>query len=99
MSMFLGIATVEIFIPHSNSLKAKRSVMNGLKDRLKKLNASVAEVDGHDLWQRSTLGVAMVANEPGFLEESVMKIRDVLDREYRAQVVGFDWDVSPVQGQ
>ena len=95
--MFLGIVTIEIFIPHSNSLKAKRSVMNGLKERLRKLNASVAEVDGQDLWQRATLGVAMVANEPGFLEEAVQRVREIVEREYRAQVVAFDWDVSPVQ--
>jgi len=97
MSMFLGIVTVQLFIPHSGSLKAKRSVMNALKDRLRRFNASVAEVDGLDLWQRATLGLALVANEASFLEESIQKIRGVFDQEYRAQVVAFDWDVSPVQ--
>ncbi len=97
MSMFLGIVTMEVFIPHSQSLKARRSVVNGIKARLKQLNASVAEIGELDLWQRSTLGVAMIANEPGFLERAVQEVREIVERDHRAQVVAFDWDVSPVQ--
>jgi uncharacterized protein len=94
--MFLGIVTIELFIPHSDSLKARRSVVTGLKERLKKLNASVAEVGGQDLWQRATLGLALVGNEAGRLEEAVNEARRIVEREYRAQIVAFDWDVSPV---
>lgn len=62
--MVVGLCTVEVFISGSQSLKDKRQVIHGLKDRLRgKFNLSVAEVDGQDLWQKATLGMACVSNE------------------------------------
>ena len=64
MSIIVGLCTVELFIPESQSLKDKRQVLLSLKDRLReKFNLSVAEVDGQDLWQKAVLGFACVANE------------------------------------
>lgn len=64
MSIVVGLCTVELFIPESQSLKDKRQVLLSLKDRLReKFNLSVAEVDGLDLWQKAVLGLACVANE------------------------------------
>ena len=57
--MIVGVCTVELFIGDSRSLKDKRQVLHSLKDRLRgKFNLSVAEVDGHDLWQKAVLGMA-----------------------------------------
>ena len=62
--MVVGLYTVELFISGSQSLKDKRQVLHGIKDRLHgKFNLSVAEVDGQDLWQRAILGMACVSNE------------------------------------
>ena len=64
MSIIVGLCTVELFIPESQSLKDKRQVLLSLKDRLReKFNLSVAEVDGQDLWQKAVFGLACVANE------------------------------------
>jgi uncharacterized protein YlxP (DUF503 family) len=64
VSIIVGLCTVELFIPDSQSLKDKRRVLLALKDRLReKFNLSVAEVSGQDLWQRAVLGIACVANE------------------------------------
>lgn len=50
MGIIVGLCTVELFIPESQSLKDKRQVLLSLKDRLReKFNLSVAEVDGQDL--------------------------------------------------
>ena len=68
--MVVGVYTVELFIAESQSLKDKRQVLHSLKDRLKgKFNLSVAEVDGQDLWQKSVLGMACVANEGRHAEQ------------------------------
>jgi len=62
--MVVGLCTVELFIAESRSLKDKRQVLHSLKDRLRgKFNLSVAEVDAQDLWQRTVLAMACVANE------------------------------------
>lgn len=95
MALFVGVVRADLFIPHSRSLKDKRAVLHSLKDRLKNLNVAVAEVDGQDLWQRAVLAVALVGSEPGRLEDQVQQVRSIIDREYRAQVASFDWDVSP----
>lgn len=62
--MVVGLCTIELFIPGSLSLKDKRQVIHGLKDRLRgRFNLSVAEVDRQDLWQKAILGMACVSNE------------------------------------
>lgn len=61
--MVVGLCRVEMFFPDGHSLKDKRQILHSVKDRLKKMNVSVAEVGEQDLWQRSTLGIACVSNE------------------------------------
>lgn len=95
MSLFVGVVRIELFIPQSRSLKDKRAVLHSLKDRLKPMNMAVAEVGGQDLWQRATLGVALVGGEPGSIDRRIQELRGVVDQEYRALVSTFDWDVSP----
>ena len=64
MSIIVGLCTIELFIPDSQSLKDKRQVLLSVKDRLRqKFNVSVAEVDGQDLWQKAVLALACVAND------------------------------------
>jgi uncharacterized protein YlxP (DUF503 family) len=60
--MIIGVLTLELHLPESNSLKSKRIIIKSLKDRIKnKFNVSIAEIDGNDLWQRCVLGAACVA--------------------------------------
>ena len=70
MGIIVGLCTVELFIPGSQSLKDKRHVLLSLKDRLReKFNLSVAEVDGQDLWQKAVLGLVCVANERRYVNQ------------------------------
>ena len=70
MGIIVGLCTVELFIPESQSLKDKRQVLLSLKDRLReKFNISVAEVEGQDLWQKAVLGLACVANEGRYVNQ------------------------------
>jgi len=70
VGIIVGLCTVELFIPESQSLKDKRQVLVSLKDRLREqFNLSVAEVDGQDLWQRAVLGLACVANEGRYVNQ------------------------------
>jgi len=70
VGIIVGLCTVELFIPGSQSLKDKRQVLLSLKDRLReKFNLSVAEVDGQDLWQKAVLGLVCVANEGRYVNQ------------------------------
>jgi hypothetical protein len=75
-SGYVGILTVELHFPEAGSLKGKRKFIKSAKAQLQnRFGAAVAEVDHHELWQRSRLTVACVAREHGeaaqLLEEAV----------------------------
>lgn len=66
----IGVLTLELQIELSHSLKDKRHIVKGLKDRLRhKFNVSVAEIAHQDSWQRSTLAVVTVSGDRKFAEQ------------------------------
>ena len=67
---YVGILTVELHFQENGSLKGKRKYVKSASAQLReRFGASVAEVDHHDLWQRSTLAVACAAREHGELQD------------------------------
>jgi uncharacterized protein YlxP (DUF503 family) len=88
--MVVGLLRMELHLPASHSLKAKRSVVNHIKERLRsRFNASVAEIDHQDLWQRAALGVAVVSGEGAGLDRVLRDILEVVEREDRLQVLDY----------
>ena len=77
--MIIGVCTVELFIPESQSLKGKRQVLQSVKHRLReKFNVSVAEVGEQDLWQKSILGLACVANESAHVNQVLEQVLNMI---------------------
>jgi uncharacterized protein YlxP (DUF503 family) len=77
--MVVGVCTVELWIPESQSLKYKRQVLHSVKDRLRgKFNLYIAEVDGQDLWQKAVLGMACVANDGSHVEQVLEQALNVI---------------------
>ena len=61
MNAFLCVVEVRLHLGDSHDLKGKRKLLHSLKAQLRnRFGAAVAEVDGHDTWQRSTLVCALV---------------------------------------
>jgi len=70
---------IELHIPHAHSLKEKRKHVKSLRDRLRaKFNASVAEIDALDDWQRSVIGISMIGNDKRYLEGQGSNIETLL---------------------
>ncbi|MBN1504733.1 MAG: DUF503 domain-containing protein [Candidatus Eisenbacteria bacterium] len=89
--MVVGSVLVELHIPQSTSLKAKRSVVNRIKQRLaSRFNASVAEVDYQDLWQRAAIAVAVVGSEKAVVESSLAKAVNLIQSEPSVEVLAAD---------
>jgi len=62
----VGVLTLEMRLANSHSLKDKRHVVQGLKERLRhKFNVAVAEIDYQDLWQRALVAVVTVSSDHG----------------------------------
>lgn len=76
----VALGLVELHLGEVDSLKGKRHVLKGMKEKVKhRFNVSVAEVDHEYLWQRATLAVACVANDARFANEVVSKAVDFID--------------------
>ena len=88
--MVVGTLRLELHLPAADSLKAKRSVVNRVKERVRsRFNASIAEISHQDLWQRTTLGVAVVGEEQAPLSRVLQDILSVVEREDRLQVLDY----------
>jgi uncharacterized protein len=73
--MTVGVARITLFLPESHSLKEKRMVLRRIKDRVRdKFNAAIAEVGEHDLWQRGSLGLAVVGSDRRFVESALDEV-------------------------
>ena len=88
-SGYVGILFVELHFPESGSLKGKRKYVKSAKAQLQnRFGASVAEVDHHDVWQRSRLTLALVARAYGDAE------RLLADAE--RYLASREWELGPV---
>jgi len=79
--MVVGLLSVELHIGGAHSLKEKRFVLRGLKDRLRgKFNVSIAEVDFQDLWQRAGLAVVAVSNARAQVDRELAAVAAEIER-------------------
>lgn len=75
--MVVGSLRIELHVPASGSLKAKRAELRPILDGVRhRFRVAAAEVDHQDTWQRATLGFAAVSSSPG-------QVVDVLDEVER----------------
>ncbi len=92
--MIVGTCRLELFLPDSGSLKSKRGVLKGLKERIRnRFNVSVAEVDHHDLWQRSTLAVAVVSTGKRHADSVLTSVVRFVEKEGRAELIGCETEL------
>ena len=74
--MHAAALRLELRLPECSSLKEKRRRLRPLLDHLRRrMELSASEVDYHDAWQRTSIGVAVVAPQAGRLDEIVERIR------------------------
>jgi uncharacterized protein len=79
---------VELHLPDVGSLKGKRHVLKGLKERVRaRYEVAVAELDHHDLWQRATLGLACISNDARHAGAVVSKAMDFIEEHVEGQVI------------
>lgn len=63
MTAFVCLVEIHLHFGEVQDLKGKRKLLGSLKDGIRqRFGASVAEIEGHDKWQRSTLLCALVGD-------------------------------------
>ena len=80
---FFGLLKVELEIEDSGSLKSKRKQIASVKSILStRYGCAVSEVDHQDLWQRSTLAVALTAGTASGLERVLDRVEHYLEERF-----------------
>jgi uncharacterized protein YlxP (DUF503 family) len=68
----IALLTLDVHVPHAQSLKDKRMVVRRLKDRLRsKFNVAVSEVDHQELWQRTRISVVTVGSDETYARQTL----------------------------
>jgi len=84
----IGACELRLLIEGAHSLKEKRKTLKSLKDRLSRMNVSVAEVDDNDKWQASTLGITLVSNETAFIQSVMDRIVQGIESSGEVEILG-----------
>jgi uncharacterized protein YlxP (DUF503 family) len=90
--MPIGKLTLELAIPHAQSLKDRRQVVRSLKDKLRNtFNLSIAELnEGGPLWNQATFHIAVVASSMQSLTQHLSSI----DRAAHRIAAGLSAEIS-----
>ncbi|MEK7700900.1 MAG: DUF503 domain-containing protein [candidate division NC10 bacterium] len=84
----VALGMVELHLPDVGSLKGKRHVLKGLKEKVRaRYEVSVAEVDHQNLWQRATLAVAYVSADARHASQVVSKAMDFIEDHVEGRVI------------
>ncbi len=80
--------TVDLRIPDSRSLKAKRSTVRHLVESCRsRFGVAAAEVGFQDQWQRSELGFTAVSGTPGQVESALDSVERFVWSQPEVEVV------------
>ena len=104
--MFVGVARIVLQIPGARSLKDRRRVVKGLKDRARaKLPVTIAEIGDLERHQVATLGVAVVSNDSARCSEVLQHMaslagsaKDALVADVATEIVSFGHGGSGIRG-
>lgn len=84
----IAVGTVELHLPDVESLKGKRHILKGLKEKVKhRFDVAVAEVNHQDSWQRATLAIACVSADSRHANEVVSKALDFVESVVDGHVI------------
>ena len=98
MSMHIGYCQIELFLPDSQSLKAKRQIARSVVARIRnQFNVTVAEADDNDLWQRLTLGVCCLSNDTKHANEILSNVVAFVE-ESRDDLELLDYETEIIAG-
>ena len=86
----VGLLTVDLHFPGARSLKDKRRILASVRDRVRRLNVSLAELDHHDLHQRAQLGIVAVASGRDLADQALDAALAEVERRDPGLVLAMD---------
>lgn len=88
--MVIAFMQVELRIPDSRSLKAKRMAIRSIKDRThNKFNVSVAEIGNQNIWDMATFGIACVATDSKYASQVCEQVIKFIQQFPQVQLLDY----------
>jgi uncharacterized protein YlxP (DUF503 family) len=95
--MVVGISRIEIFLPENHSLKEKRHAMTRIVERTKgKFNISIMEIDQTNLWQKATVGFAVVGVKQDHVSSTIENVSRYIESMYIGKVIASKTEIMVI---
>lgn len=92
--MRLGNCIIKIYIPNATSLKEKRSVLKGLKDKVRsKYNVAISEIDENDNHRVSVIAVATVANKQTYVNKVLSSVVSYMEKQRHFEIIDVSTEI------
>lgn len=89
------ISKIELRIPQAASLKDKRRIVRGIKDRIwMKFRASISEIEHQNIPKKAVLGLVYVSNNKPLLESIMNKIIDLIETSYPGLLHTYEYTIE-----
>ena len=86
--MLVALERFDLRIPGCRSLKEKRHVLKSLTSAIRStFNVSVAEVDHHELWQRTAIAVAATGAERYHVRKVMQQVERFVEAWGQVEVI------------
>lgn len=95
--MYVGVLRLTFHIPHSRSLKEKRSVVRKFRDRVRsRFDVSIAEVGAQDLLQRAVFAVSVVSGDAKVCDSVLEQVARAAETQEEAVLTDRSTEVIPM---
>ena len=86
--MYVGISSVEIFLPDNQSLKEKRQATRKIVEKTKsKFNISIMEINRSNLWQRAYIGFSVVGENVDHINQLIESVHSFIEGLYIGKII------------
>lgn len=86
--MVVGVSRIEIFFPEAHSLKDRRQMIRKIVDKTRmKFNVSIVELAENNLWQRGSVGLAVMGIKKDHVQTVIERIQEYIESLYVGEVV------------
>jgi len=100
--MPIAAMTIDLRIPHAQSLKDRRQVVRSLKEKLAHgFNISIAEMDEAVTWQSATLGIVAISASRDYLTGQMEQVEHAAVRicnDLGAEIADAWWEFVEANG-
>lgn len=84
-------------MPDNHSLKEKRQAITKIVERTKgKFNISIMEIDQTNLWQKATVGFAVIGVKQDHVSSTIENVSRHIESMYIGQVIGSKTEIMVI---